>query len=109
MHLFELEDFAWFPAVLRDGGTAYLALAARAGDHARHIVPIVRRALATSSEPRLVDLCSGGGGPIAGVVARLADDGHATRAVLTDLYPNLACFSRVSSASGGRIDYCRDS
>ena len=35
IHLFELEDQAWFPDVIRDAGTAYLRfMAARAGQSA---------------------------------------------------------------------------
>ena len=88
IHLFELADQPWFPRTLADGGTAYLhALQARAGVEAA-LVPLFRHALDRSGAVRIVDLCSGGGGPTPGVRARLAADGLDLPVVLTDLQPN---------------------
>ena len=81
MHLVELEDLPWFPAILRDGGTAYLEFAARMAGHAQLLAPVLERALRTTGAHQIVDLCSGGGGPVRGLadelVHRAAEVGHA--------------------------------
>jgi len=103
IHLFEWEDQPWFPAVLRDAGTAFLTLAAKfnAKDEiAEGLVPALRAA----DEDVLVDLCSGGGGPIVGVVEALAGRGRATRAILTDLFPNIPTLEYARSKLPERID-----
>ena len=72
MHLVELEDLPWFPAILRDGGTAFLEFAERASGHGRRMVGPLERALDATGETRIVDLCSGGGGPAATIADELA-------------------------------------
>lgn len=101
MHLVELEDLPWFPAVLRDGGTAYLEFAVRSSGHAKALIPTVLRGLAAASATRMIDLCSGGGGPV-----RLVTDALPTPidVVLTDLYPNPAAFAHAAEGSKARIE-----
>ncbi len=105
LHLFELEDQRWFPALLRDAGTAYLRLVLELSGHARLLVPKVREALERSGEKRILDLCSGGGGAIPVVVRELERAGLDVRARLTDYFPNDAAFRSIAAASAGRIDY----
>jgi hypothetical protein len=109
LHLFELEDQAWFPRVLRDAGTAFLALAARVSGHAAALAPRVEAALAASGEKRIVDLCSGGGGPIAEIVPELARRGVEVQALLTDFFPNEGALAYAAERSGGRIAWSRAS
>ena len=104
IHLFELEDQAWFPEVIRDAGTAYLRfMAARAGQSAA-LAPKIAEVLDRNGETRIVDLCSGGSGPIPEVLEALAAEGREVTATLTDLYPNIEAFARVERESGGRIE-----
>lgn len=99
LHLFELEDFPWFPAVLRDGGTAYLRFAARMLGHGAALAPTLAGSLRRTGERRLVDLCSGGAGPVPDVVEALATEGLEVEALLTDAHPNLPAFERVAAES----------
>jgi hypothetical protein len=108
VHLFELEDQAWFPRVLRDAGTAFLELASRVSGHAAALAPVLERALTASGEKRIVDLCSGGAGPVAEIVDVLASRGSEVHATLTDFYPNAGSLARVSARSAGRIDWVRE-
>lgn len=108
VHLFELEDQPWFPRVLRDGGTAYLALAAGASGHAALLAPKLAEVLRASGEMRILDLCSGGGGPLREIVPLLARDGLDVRALLTDFYPNEAALASTADASGGRVAWSRE-
>jgi hypothetical protein len=107
VHLFELEDQPWFPRVLRDAGTAYLELAARVSGHSSALAPKLEEALARAGEKRIVDLCSGGAGPVAEVVDALAVRGVDVRALLTDFYPNEGSLARAAARSAGRIDWSR--
>jgi hypothetical protein len=108
VHLFELEDQPWFPRVLRDAGTAYLEFAARVAGHSAALAPKLEQALARAGEKRIVDLCSGGAGPIAEVVDVLAARGTEVHALLTDFYPNEGSLARVAARSAGRIDWERE-
>lgn len=101
--LVELEDLPWFPAILRDGGTAFLAFAEKASGHGKLLVPPLARALAATGATRIVDLCSGGGGPARTVADALAASDQPVDMVLTDRYPNLRAFAHAAAGSGGRV------
>lgn len=103
MQLVELEDLPWFPAVLRDGGTAYLALAERLSGHGRCLVEPLAAALQATGARQIVDLCSGGGGPSGLVADALADRGLDVAVLLTDRYPNPRAFAAAEAAHGGRV------
>lgn len=105
LHLFELEDQAWFPRVLRDPATAYLQTVTRLTGQPSYLVPKVRDALDRAGTHHLVDLGSGGGGPLPVVMDALRDQGVDASATLTDLYPNRDLFERIAAESDGRIDY----
>ncbi len=102
MQLVELEDLPWFPAVLRDGGTAYLEFVLRHSGHAAALAPTVLRALRASGATRIVDLCSGGG-PARIVWDALSAAGHTVPMQLSDLYPNTPALARAAAGSEGRI------
>lgn len=103
MQLVELEDLPWFPAVLRDGGTAFLALAERISGHGRMLVGPLERVLDATGETRIVDLCSGGGGPSAVLADELAKRGRRVTITLTDLYPNLDALRDAAARAGGAL------
>ncbi len=104
-HLFELEDQPWFPAAIRDLATDYLQFIQTRLRLDRAIAPLVRRVLEQSGATRIVDLCSGGSGPLLLLVKDLAGEGLPLRATLTDLYPNAPAFATIAARSGGLIDY----
>lgn len=103
MQLVELEDLPWFPGVLRDAGTAFLEFAVRVSGHAKLLAPTVERALRESGATRIVDLCSGGGGPVRIVSDALVERGLNVPVVLTDKFPNAAAFAHATEGTGGRI------
>lgn len=83
LHLVEFHDLAWCPPSLRDALTDFLAFSlnlARAYDPAG---PLLRRAVRRTGAHRIVDLCSGAGGPW----RRLAKE-VGVPVLLTDLYPH---------------------
>jgi hypothetical protein len=105
--LFELEDQPWFPAVVRDLATDYLQFLQTHFRLDRAMAPLVRRALEETGTRRIVDLCSGGSGPLLLLVRDLARAGLDVHATLTDLYPNVPAFAEVAAASGGLIGFER--
>jgi hypothetical protein len=110
VHLFELEDQPWFPAVLRDAGTAYLRLAADVTGQPGYMAPKIAEVLRATGVTRLVDLCSGGAGPMPAVVDHLkTEEGIEATAVLTDLYPNVKTLEAVASSSDGAVAVHPDS
>lgn len=104
-HLFEWEDFAWFPASWRDAGTSFLELAVRISGHAAMLAPKIEEVLRATGKRKLVDMCSGGGGPMPIVVGELKKSGLEVGATLTDLYPNVPAFERAAAKSSGAIGF----
>jgi len=89
LHLFEFGDQPWFPQVLRDAETAYLAVGYRLLPLARLWAERISSVLDPGAPVEIVDLCSGSGGPMPLIIGELEARGHEGRATLTDLYPNL--------------------
>ena len=108
LHLLELEDQAWFPAIVRDLATDYLQFIQERFRLDRAMTPLVRRALDEGRTSAIVDLCSGGSGPLLGLVTDLAGEGRRVHATLTDLFPNVSAFEKIATASGGLIGYERE-
>lgn len=99
LHLFEFEDQSWFPGFLRRMMTDYLAFTAKLTT-----APFVgftrklKEALEKTGDRELVDLCSGGGGPLPQVVKLLKErEGLQVRAKFTDLYPNIESLERMAT------------
>lgn len=98
IHLFELEDQPWLPAVIRDAGTAYLEFAARLMKKGQTVAPVLSEALHRASEDRIVDLCSGGSGPLPMALAAIEQiEERVVSATLTDLYPNKNAFQQITA------------
>ena len=97
LQLFEFEDLPWFPPVLRDLGTDYLNFMETRFALHQTVVPVLRAALEAAAVTTVVDLCSGGGGPVLALHDSFASDGMTVRFVLTDKYPNLPAFHRLTA------------
>ena len=97
LHLFELEDLSWFPAVIRDLATDYLHFMETRFALHQPVVPLLRRALEESRTYVVIDLCSGAGGPVAALSDALQASDARLRFRLTDKYPNLDAFSRLAA------------
>ena len=100
-HLVELEDLPWWPRVFRDAATDYLVTAIRHTRTYRGLAPRLAAALGRSGATRIVDLCSGGGGPWADLLPALRAAGADVSLCLTDKYPNTAALGRLAAAVPG--------
>jgi hypothetical protein len=95
VQLIEIEDLPWCPAVVRDGGTDWLAFMFNATHgYAAAAAPFIRAAMTAVGTTHVLDLCSGGGGPWPTLYPELLKSGPVS-VVLSDLYPN-----RQASPSG---------
>lgn len=83
LHLVELHDLPACPPSLRDALTDFLAFTLNLVRTYEPAVPLLRRALRRAGATRIVDLCSGAGGPWSWL-APLVD----VPIVPTDLYPH---------------------
>lgn len=105
MHVFELEDQVWFPAAIRDLATDYIHFIEITFRLHRPVVALLAQALRTTKSDQVIDLCSGGGGPIPALQEALAAEGLDVRFTLTDRFPNLPAFHRAETLFEGRITF----
>jgi hypothetical protein len=92
LHLFEIHDQPWCPGSLRDALTDFLEFTINLGQSYAAVLPLLRDAVARAGASRVVDLCSGAGGPWRTWLR--GPRGHApgfpVPVLLTDKYPNRA-------------------
>ena len=104
LHGIEIHEQSWCPATLRDAATDFLQFWVNLLDMYRRVVPTLRVALERTGARRVVDLCSGGGGPWLELHERLSEPGEDPVSVtLTDIHPNLAAYRYALERSGGAV------
>ena len=106
--LVELEDLAWFPSAIRNGGTDWLAFMANHTKMFGAAAPHIRRAMDATGTTEVLDLCSGGGGPWLTLEPALRQSGP-VRVELSDLYPNIPAWRALSARSDGRLHFRAES
>jgi hypothetical protein len=72
-------------------------------------VAILTEALRATQREEVVDLCSGGSGPVAPLQQALATEGLNIRFTLTDRFPNEAAFQCIASESQGAVSFVTES
>jgi hypothetical protein len=92
IHLFELEDQSWFPAILRNYGTDFLQFLSNKTKMYKPVIPIIERGIRKSGENRIIDLGSGGGGGLLWLNSELKKTIPDLKIILTDYYPNIPAF-----------------
>jgi hypothetical protein len=106
-HLFEWEDMRWLPSVLRTYINDFLRYSQAGVDREETNCLIsykLSEVLARSSQHRLIDLGSGGGGPILEIAKHLRSrDGEPLELVLTDLYPNHDVIDPIEIGSHSKV------
>ena len=105
LHLIEIEDQSWCPAVIRDGITDYLQFALNAAKPYRATAPRLAALLRESGTSEVVDLCSGAGGPWATLSRELLTAHDGVRVRLTDRFPNVDAMARTAALTGGVVSY----
>jgi hypothetical protein len=105
MGLFEFEDLDWFPASVRNAGTDIIRYAWERRRAWQPVVLTLRRVLEATGEREILDLGSGGGGPIVPVTRELRSAGYDIRVTLSDKFPNLPAFEYAALRGGGAIRF----
>jgi hypothetical protein len=108
--LTELHEQAWFPKIFRDGVMDALQAVFQIGKIYEPVTARLLSAVKASGAHRLIDLCSGAGGPWISLHQTLARESTDRFEIcLTDKYPNIAAFRGAREASEGAISYCAES
>jgi hypothetical protein len=111
VHLFEFEDFTWFPDVIRAGGTDYLRYFLIRTELYQPCIDLIYETLKVTGGKKIIDLCSGGGGYIEYVHKGLntLEKGNNFTITLTDKFPNIEAYQLIKKRTGNSIDYCDES
>ncbi len=104
-HLFEFTDLGAVPRAVRRLTTDYLQTVLNLFRPYARLAPLLARALAATGARRIVDLCSGGSGPLLHLDAALARAGAAVPIVMTDRFPDEEALARARDRSGGRLTF----
>jgi hypothetical protein len=99
IHLFEFEDFQWFPTPIRNYMTDFLQFVSNRFDIYKAVVPLIEDALEHADSEKIIDLASGGGGGLLKLSDHLKQHHPCLKIVLTDFYPNKAAFERTAAQS----------
>jgi hypothetical protein len=106
IHFIEIHDQAWVPESARDAVTDALQFVFNLARLYAPIVPRLHQTLLRAGTNRVVDLCSGGGGPWLWMQRDFdANENFPVEVCLTDKYPNRTAMERVRKFSGGQIQY----
>jgi hypothetical protein len=107
IHLFEFEDFNWFPNFLRICLTRYINTMHKLLGTKDNLNNLLEKALAHSSEKQIIDLCSGSGGPMIDALKHLKQKPglENLKLILTDLYPNLKAAKKINEQNNSSLTY----
>ncbi len=109
MRLFEFEDLSWFPDTIRSGMMDYLRFLIRILNVYQPITPVLLEVLEKTKEKNLIDLGSGGGGPILQVHQNLMKQTQKQVTItLTDKFPNPAAWQYLQQKTNGQIGFYAD-
>lgn len=107
IQFFEMVDQPWWPPLIRDAQTDFLAFVLRMGNQYAAATPWLSLALNQCETDEIVDLCSGGGGPWPRLVKALqAERQRPVSVCLTDKYPNVTALSAAVDKAAGVLRFC---
>lgn len=110
IHLFEFEDLNWFPNFIRVCMTRYLLLIHKLFGSHPVIKELLSKTLKETGENKIIDLCSGAGGPMIKAHQELRKEEFPDLELkLSDLYPNLKAAEQINSDQLEGVQYVKDS
>ncbi len=98
VHLFEFEDLKWFPNWIRICMTRLIMVMHKKFKTSEDMAVLLNNLIKQTKITKIVDLCSGSGGPMLDVISLLKNV-HKIKNVeliLSDLYPNLDAAKRIN-------------
>lgn len=109
LHLFEFEDLPWLPNWMRQGIQDFLVTSHRVMGFYRHWSPSLAELIRETGQRRIVDLCSGAGGPTPLTARWLREQRQLDVQVeLTDLFPNPSAIEDLERRPQAGVHYRRD-
>jgi hypothetical protein len=106
-HLVELEDLAWFPRSFRDALTDWLQDLVVEEDLYAPASEVIADVLTGLPDRRIIDTCSGGGGPWLTLKSRVEQLAGPVELLLTDKHPNVEGLTALAERIGdGRTGAC---
>jgi hypothetical protein len=107
IQLFEFEDLPWFPESLRACMTRMIRVVHCWARSPQHIAGILADVVRQSGRLRIVDLCSGDGGPMIEALSELhtVHELPDVSLVLTDLYPSRTAIRRIQTSGREHVEY----
>jgi hypothetical protein len=110
VRLFEIHDQPWFPQFLRDEFVDGLQMILDVTNTYQPIAKLLRKRLKESGAERVLDLCSGAGGPWPSLVRHFEISGaRAPEVFLTDKYPSTRKLRDFEPPATSRIHFLRHS
>ncbi len=88
-HLFEIEDFPWLPKVWRNLMTDYLRFLQEQLGLYDAALDLLQDLRSRGHADKIIDLCSGSGGPVLHLIDRMEQTDGPISVTLTDKYPPL--------------------
>jgi hypothetical protein len=104
VHLFEFEDQNWIPEMFRNMITQITQYTIDFFLIYDNIIPKIEELLQTTTDPQIIDLCSGSSGPWLKLVKQIQTP---IKVLLTDKYPNFNKWKEVVKNSQGKFDYSK--
>src|ERR1700736_1762647 len=110
LRLFEIHEQPWFPQFLRDQFVDGLQMILEVTNTYQPIAQLLRKRLEECGSDRVVDLCSGAGGPWPSLVRDFEmHGGRSPEVFLTDKYPSTTKLLDLESLTANRIHFIRHS
>lgn len=109
LHLFEISDQRWCPDSVRETITDYMQFGIRMWKSDVEMAFLLRQVFKRLGTHKVIDLCSGSGGPWFSILKILGDVDLPTKICLTDKYPNWAAFKYLHDSSNGKLDFSLES
>ncbi len=107
IHLFELHEQHWMPSIVRGSVVECLSHMFRWRRIANGLIGPFQEFLHRSGATRVLDLCSGAGGPAFALAEQLRkQEAEPPRIVLTDLFPQVEPWEAARRELAVDIDYC---
>jgi len=98
IHLFEFEDLKWFPNWIRICMTRLIMVMHKKFNTSEDMAKLLAKLIKQTNTKKIIDLCSGSGGPMLDTVSLLKATHNIENIelLLTDLYPNLEDAERIN-------------
>lgn len=101
LHLVELEDLPWWPAVFRDACTDFLQTFMTIFRPYHKLIPRLASAIKHCRSSEVLDICSGAGGPWGEILPALREQGCDVIVRLSDKFPNVKGLDRARRRDPG--------